>query len=77
LVSLLQMLYAKLALSDREIVESHLIRRRGFQPHIPVRKHNLQEPISYHVGEGSIYTHAVLLHPSDPIYDAEWQDSSE
>lgn len=79
ITKLIQMLYAKLSLTDDEIVASHLRRgRRGHRDHFPVHKMQSQDDsYSLIVSEGSTFVSASIVRPESSNYDLEEVSSLE
>jgi hypothetical protein len=66
LQALMRMVFAKYTLTDEEIVGCHL--RANVKQHhdlLAVHQYRSQDPISFMVGNGSNWVHAIVVRPED------------
>ena len=68
LLSLMQTLYAKMWLTDEEIVRSFLRGNiREAQDRLVINTYRSQDPISFQIGDSN-RVHAVVVRPGDPLW---------
>lgn len=66
LKAVIKMVFAKHTLTDEEILDCHL--RSNVRRHrdlLTVEEHTSQDPISFVLGDGSNWVHAIVVRPQD------------